>query len=293
MTRFPHLAQRLFNVPIAIRPEKAEVVMAALADRLGVAHLFRASGEAVALNPRAFYLDEDDAPPDPYRDRGYDVVAGVAIVPVTGTLVQKLGTLRPMSGMTGYDGIRQNVLQALGDAEVRAVVLDIDSPGGEVAGCFDLVDTLYAARGIKPLWAILDESAYSAAYALASAADRIIVPRTGGTGSIGVICLHVDWSEALSEAGLAVTIIQYGARKSDGAAEKPLSEAARRRFQADIDAMGELFVTTVARNRGIGTDQVRGQQAATFLGADGVAAGLADAVMAPDAAFRSLLAELA
>ncbi len=289
--KFGHLAQRLFNVPLAIHPRKAEVVMASLADRLGISRILRADGRA--LEPMAFDEDYDDyRAPGSNPRAGYDVVAGIGIIPIAGTLVQKLGTLRPYSGMTGYDGIRQNVLAALTDPEVKALILDIDSPGGEVAGCFDLVDTIYAARGAKPVWAVLDEMAFSAAYAIASAADRILVPRTGGTGSIGVIAMHVDWSEALSSTGVKVTFITYGERKADGAPEKPLAPEALARFQSDIDTMGEMFVQTVARNRTIPADQVRDTQAATYLGADGVAIGLADEVMAPDAAFRALLATL-
>jgi signal peptide peptidase SppA len=296
MNRLPHLAQRMFNVPVAIAPAKAEVIIAALADRLGVAHMFRANGEPVALVPMAF--DDDGEVLFSTRDhdrgdKGYDVVEGVAVIQVCGTLVQKNGYLRPYSGMTGYDGIRQNLLTALYDPAVKAIALDIDSPGGEVAGCFDLADEIFRARGEKPIWGILNEIAYSAAYAIASACDRITVPRTGGTGSIGVVCCHVDWSKALAGAGIAVTFIQYGARKTDGAAEKPLSDEALLRFQADIDELGELFIDTVARNRGIAASTIRAMEAATYLGQGGVSLGLADAVMAPDAAFRELLDSLA
>jgi signal peptide peptidase SppA len=181
---------------------------------------------------------------------------------------------------------------ALGDPDVRAIMLDIDSPGGEVAGCFDLVDAIYDARGRKPIWAVLTESAYSAAYAIASAADRIIVPRTGGTGSVGVICMHVDISQALSKAGIDVTLIHYGAKKADGNEFNPLSKDALSRFQSDVDKMGEIFVKTVARNRDLKTAVVRDTEAGTFLGAAGVEIGFADAVMAPDEAFASLLDEL-
>ncbi|CAB3783254.1 hypothetical protein LMG28688_01610 [Paraburkholderia caffeinitolerans] len=293
MTNFPHLATRLFNVPIAILPHKAEIVMAALADRFGIAQLFREDGTALALadgGARAFLGEFDDG--EPARYRPYDVAEGVARIPVEGTLVHKLGTLHPFSGMTGYDGIRALLSMALGDDEVRAIMLDIDSPGGEVAGCFDLCDAIYGARGRKPIWSVLTESAYSAAYAIASATDRIIVPRTGGTGSVGVICMHVDMSQALSRAGIDVTLIQYGARKADGNEFNPLSKDALRRFQADVDAMGEIFVRTVARNRDLKTAAVRDTEAGTFLGADGVDIGFADAVMAPDEAFASLLEEL-
>lgn len=291
--QFAHLAQRLFNVPLAIHPGKAEVVMAALAERLGISRIVRANGQII--DPMAFDGDDDDfdfssAGENPRA--GYDVIKGVAVIKVQGTLVQKLGTLRPWSGMTGYDGIRQNFLMALTDPEVEAIMFDIDSPGGEVAGCFDLVDAIYEGRGEKPIWSILSESAYSAGYAIASAADRIIVPRTGGTGSIGVITMHVDWSKALTNMGVQVTFITYGERKADGAAELPLSKEAFERFQADINTMGELFVNTVARNRALPADKVRETQASTYLGASGVDMGLADMVMPPDAAFRALLKTL-
>jgi signal peptide peptidase SppA len=282
---YPHLATRLFNTPLAIAPGKVEIIMAALADRFGLARLFRPDGEVLAFD------GEFDAG-EPADERAYEVLQGVAIIPVQGTLVQKLGTLHPYSGMTGYDGIRANVSAALADPGVRAIVLDIDSPGGEVAGCFDLADALYAARRIKPVWAILTERAYSAAYALASACGRVIVPRTGGTGSIGVIVAHVDFSRALTDAGIAVTLITYGARKSDGHECLPLSDAAYARIQADVNTVGDLFVGTVARNRGLSVAQVRDTQADTFLGAAGVEAGLADAVMAPDEALGALLAIL-
>jgi signal peptide peptidase SppA len=285
---FAHLAQRLFNVPLAIHPGKAEVVMAALSERLGISRIVRMDGHAIA----GAWDDEGFNAPGNNPRAGYDLVAGVAVIQVSGTLVQKLGTLRPYSGMTGYDGIRQNLLMAVSNPDVKAIVLDIDSPGGEVAGCFDLVDTIYRARGSKPIWAIIDEMAFSAGYAIASAANHITVPRTGGTGSVGVIAMHVDWSQALTNAGLKVTFITFGDRKADGAAELPLSPEALARFQADMDTMGELFVSTVARNRSLDPAKVRATQASTYLGTTGVEMGLADAVMAPDAAFRALVETL-
>lgn len=286
--RFAHLAQRMFNTPLALHPAKAEVIMASLAERLGLTQVVNVNSDTLASAMESPY-----AAPGRNPRAGYEVVEGVAIIPIQGTLVQKLGTLHPYSGMTGYDGIRQNFLMALADDAVSAIMLDIDSPGGEVSGCFDLVDTIYSARGAKPIHAILNESAYSAAYAIASAADRITVPRTGGTGSIGVIWMHVDWSQALADGGFRVTFITHGESKADGHPEIPLSKEARQRFQDDIDAMGELFDKTVARNRGLTEKAVRETQAKTYLGAEGVRLGLADTVAAPDAAFRALLQELA
>jgi signal peptide peptidase SppA len=279
---FPHLASRLFNVPLAITPGKIEIVMAALADRFGLARLFRADGTLRALDT----LDLD--PGEPADDRPYCVINGIAVIPIQGTLVAKLGCLQPYSGMTGYDGIRANLSMALADGSVRAIVLDVDSCGGEVAGCFDLVDAIYGARGVKPLWAILSECAYSAAYAIASACDTVTVPRTGGTGSVGVIVAHVDFSRALAAQGITVTLITSGVRKSDGNEFEPLAEEARTSIQADVNEVAELFFATVARNRGIPAARIRAAQGATFLGAAGVTAGFADVVMAPDEALYTL-----
>jgi ClpP class serine protease len=225
----------------------------------------------------------------------YEVVEGVAIIPVKGVLVHRVGPwawLAEMFGIQGYDQIRLKFMQAVADEGVDAVLLDVDSCGGDVAGCFDLVDTIYACREIKPIRAILDESAYSAAYALASAAGRITVPRTGGTGSVGVIAMHVSIEEALKQIGFAVTLITKGARKADFSEFTALSDEALARIQADVDTTGALFDETVARNRGLAVKAVRDTQAGTYQGAAGVQVGFADEVAAPDAAFRALLKEL-
>lgn len=280
----PHLAQRLFNTPLAIHPNKAEVIMAAVMDRFGISRI-----EAALAMEDDDYVYDGSRPRKTRRDFGYDNVAGIAVLPICGTLVQKLGSLRPYSGMTGYDGIRQAFLSAMADPDINGICLDIDSPGGEVAGCFDLVDEIYYARGEKPIHAILSENAYSAAYAIASAADRICVPRTGGVGSVGVITMHIDWTQRIKEDGLKVTIVTFGDRKAEGSPYRELSETALAAIQQDINVMGGLFVDTVARNRGVSAKTIKNTQAACFMAADGVALGLADEVCTPDAAFSKLL----
>ncbi|WP_342705151.1 S49 family peptidase [Burkholderia arboris] len=291
MKNYPFAAARVFDVPLAIHPSKGQVIAKALASRFGISDVEFAGAAPLIVKPMA-YDDWDDGPSGQRAETPYDLEQGVAVIDVSGTLVQRSSNLRPYSGMLGYNAIRHNFIEALNDKDVKAIALSIDSPGGEVAGCFDLADLIYESRSIKPTLAILNECAYSAAYALASACEQITVPRTGGTGSVGVICMHLDQSKAIDKAGLTVTIIKYGDRKADGNQFSPLSKEALERFQADVDEMGELFVTTVARNRNLSADVVRKTQATTFLGAAGVEIGFADAVMAPDEAFRSLLAEL-
>ena len=286
--QFPHLLQRVLNAPLALRLDKAEIVLAALAQRLGT---------PITLNGRNLALDGDDGldigPEAEETPKGYDLVGGkIAVIYVAGTLVHKLGSLRPWSGMTGYNGIRANLNAALDDNRVKGIVLDVDSPGGECAGCFDLADTIFAARKEKPIWAICSESAYSAGYALASAASKVIVPRTGGVGSIGIICMHVDLSRGLSKAGIAVTLLKYGDNKDNFAETAPLSKKAFDAAMADINTMGAMFDALVARNRGIAAAKVKSYQAGTFMGARGQAAGLADAIMPPDRALREFLKTL-
>lgn len=289
--RFAHLATRLFNTPLIINPAKAEIVVAALSERLGVTQIVRLNGDMIAARPMVME-DEDDTivfeGRSRERDNGYDMAGGIARIEVEGTLVAKLGSMRPFSGMTGYDGIRQAFVRAQHDDTVKGIVLEIDSPGGEVAGCFDLCDTIFSFRGNKPVWAILNEGAFSGGYALACVCDKILLPRTGGTGSIGVVWMHCDFSQMLSKEGVKVTFIKRGARKADGSPEIPLSEEALAIYQAQVDEIGEIFEGLVGKARGLSTAAIRGMEAATFQGAQSVKLGLADEVMAPDAAYRAM-----
>lgn len=288
MHRLPLLAQRVLNTPLMIHPGKAEVILHALGERFGVN----------TIAPGAFASwddDADDQAPEPKSPwlTGYQLVDGAAIIAVEGTLVHKNGgAMRPYSGMTGYDGLSAALRNALADDAVGGIVLEVDSYGGEVSGCFDLADEIYAARGSKPIHAILTETACSAAYALASAADRIVIPRTGICGSIGVIAVMVEMSQMMKREGVTANIIQFGARKADGNPFQALPPEARARFQAQIDHVGDLFVSTVARNRRIAAKAVRNTEAGCFTAEEALELGLVDAILPPQAAFEQLLAEI-
>jgi signal peptide peptidase SppA len=289
---------QLLSEPMLILPQKASTMLEAW-QRLG---LERHSNELVRLRPLAEVLGER-APPDPLAfsieaaDRGdrkpYQVVQGVAVIDIKGVLMHEVSFWGWLFGdEMGYPTIREALMIAKADPEVRGIALDVNSPGGMVSGCFDLADTMYEMRDEKPVWAIIDESCYSAAYALASTADRIILPRTGGIGSVGVITMHVDITKALDEMGVKVTTIQYGKRKSDSYPTTPLSKDARERMQAEIDVLGQMFVDLVARNRGIDASTVRETEAGCFLGEAGVEVGFADAVMPVDQAISELIEEV-
>ena len=202
---------------------------------------------------------------------------GTAVIPVAGPLQRaESATAR------GYDGIRRDFDQVLTDPNVKRVIFRINSPGGPVHGLFDLTDHLYEKRGIKPTAAVIDDIAGSAGYAIASAADKVLIGRTGRAGSVGSIALHIDQSKALERAGIKVTEIVAGERKTDGSPYRPLSAAARARTQAEIDNANQIFVATVARNRNLDPQDVAAQQAGLYMGHKAVEAGLADRVVNVD-----------
>ena len=154
---------------------------------------------------------------------------------------------------------------------------------------FDLADLVFEARSLKPVWAVADEEAFSGAYAIASAAERLIVPRTGGLGSIGVVAVHVDRSARDAMEGFRTTTVYAGAAKNDFNPHETLKDGARQTLQAEVDRVYHLFVETVARNRGLTADAVRATEARLFFGEDAVRAGLADEV----GTLRDALAALA
>ncbi len=177
---------------------------------------------------------------------------------------------------------------------MRGIALEIDSHGGEVAGCFDLADRIRAVRKAKPVQAFVCDHAYSAAFALASQAEKVIVPRAGGVGSIGVICLHADFSQQLEDMGIRVTVISAGAHKADGNPYEPLPDDVRGALQAEMENLRRIFAETVGEGRGkaLTAEAALKTEAACFLGADAVSAGLADEVANPREAFERFVAQV-
>ncbi|WP_051553952.1 S49 family peptidase [Desulfobulbus elongatus] len=270
------IAELLFNRPLMIAKEKLDVLLHVFGQRAGIDLIGLPAVEAVAMDDRA-------------RARaGYQVHNGIGIIGIHGPLMHRVLAMDfPSGGPTTYADIRRAFDTALADDGVQGIVLDLDSPGGEVNGAFDLADHIFQARGIKPLTAVINESAFSAAYLLASAADKIVVPRTGVAGSIGVIATHADFSRAEDAAGITVTHIFAGARKADFSPHRPLDAEAARVLQEMVDGTYDLFVETVARNRGLSTGEVRDTQAAIFEGHKAVTARLADEVAAVDRAIAT------
>lgn len=204
-----------------------------------------------------------------------DSEGGIAVIEISGPLVSRpSGWCSPLS----YSEIAAAFAGALADGNVSAIVLRIDSGGGEASGCFDLADMIHAARGQKPMTAVIDDRACSAAYAIASACDEIVLSRTACVGSVGVVAYHEDRSGADRMAGVVVEYVYAGAHKIDGNPHGPLTDQARAAVQAEVGRLYEMFVEAVARNRGLSVEAVQATEAGVYFGADAVAAGLADRV---------------
>jgi len=274
MTVLPHLAARLFGVPLAIHRPKLDVILSVLGTRIGLTDMVVPADYAPTTRPLS------------------PATGKVAVIPIHGTLVRRTSGLEAASGLASYTDIAAQIDAALASPDVAAILLDVDSPGGESGGVFDLADRIRATAQVKPVWAVANDIAFSAAYALASAASRVFVARTGGVGSIGVIAMHVDQSVKDAKDGLHYTAVFAGERKNDLNPHEPISDAAHAVLKAEVDRIYGLFVETVARHRRLDADAVRATEAGLFFGDAAVASGLADAVGGFDDALAQLNASL-
>lgn len=181
----------------------------------------------------------------------------VAILPLRGVIANRMSMFDDISGGTSAEGFSRQFQSAVRDDGFKAIVIDVDSPGGAVSGADELSSMIYAARGTKPIVAHVNANCASAAYWIASAADEVVVTPTGAVGSIGVIGIRDDISKALDTAGIKRHLITAGRFKRDGQPFEPMTDDETARWQAKVDARYEMFIKAVARNRGVDIEAVR------------------------------------
>ena len=266
-----HLASRLIGTPLLIARPKLDVILSVLGPRLGLPEMNMAF-------PMAAQKMASTALP-----------TGIAVIPVVGTLVKRVMGIDAASGLTSYDEIGARLDAALADPKIAGILLDMDSPGGEAGGVFELAERVRAASRMKPVWAHANDVAYSAAYAIAAAGERLTLSQTAGVGSIGVIALHVDQSVKNAKDGLNYTAIFAGGHKNDFSPHEPLTPQATTALQTEVDRLYTIFTSQVASMRCLDRDAVCATEAGVYFGEHAVAAGLADAVMP----FDQVLAEFA
>jgi len=212
--------------------------------------------------------------------RPYTVVNGVLQIPVRGVLLHDF-PYQFWDYATGYKYIERAFMRGIEDPAVTGIAFVIDSPGGEVAGCFDAADRMVAAK-TKPVRSFAHEGAYSAAFAMACVGDHIVVSRTGGVGSVGVVTSHADYSKYMEKFGVKITFIHAGKYKVEGNPYEPLAADAKERIQAHIDELYGVFVAFVAKQRSMSDEAVRATEALCYSATEAKSVGFADSIGALD-----------
>lgn len=268
LAQYTHLQALLFHVPLACTEARIDQVVGAIGPRL----LGLAAKDDAAVDLRADLFG--DSMPDA---KDVEVTPdGVAVVPIRGTLTPRAGAFDAMSGMVSYEQTVALVNAVAADPRVKGIVLAFDSPGGAVSGVTEAAAAIAAIE--KPVYAVADHQATSAAYWLAAQSAKLFVPATGVVGSIGVYAVRLDATAADKEAGLAYTFVRSGDRKGDGSPHKPFTKGEKDDLQRIVDQSAALFFTAIAKARGLSVEDIRGLEGAAFIGQDAVDLGLADSV---------------
>lgn len=290
MPKTSRLLTALSKRPLAIRREMGDAVGAALTEHFDLEAIgaqLRAAGltslstrSAGAIQAEVLILDKDKPTEHPVLLVGgsnRSLGGAVAVIPVYGMILHRVAWCG-----TSTQGLRNAIGQCLQDSQIGAILLEFDSPGGTVDNVPETADFIYTmkGRGSKPIGAIVNTEACSAAYWLAAQCDEILVAPSGLVGSIGVYMMHVDYSQANEKMGFAPTYIFFGEHKVDGNPDQPLSESARLTLQGQVNQTGQQFVAAVARGRNVPPATVLSKfgQGLTFLAADAVKLGLADEI---------------
>lgn len=241
MSGLRRVVEAALTTPWAILPDKLGTIADVIAFQ-------SAGGSLTAEEIRARIGETDKRMPS----QG----AGVAVLPLHGVVGHRMSQMDDISGGISTEKFAGWFRAAMSDPAVGAIVLDIDSPGGTVAGVQELAELIFAARGQKPVVAIANAMAASAAYWIASAAEEVWVTPSGDVGSIGVFAMHRDLSKAMEREGISTTVIKAGKFKAEGLPHEALSAEAREAMQERVDAMFQTFLASVARFRGVDTDRV-------------------------------------
>ena len=234
-----------------------------------------------------FLFDEEKSEAKPY-----EIKDGVATINIQGPLMKKAsGFIARILGIKGMDKIGDDFKAALADDEVEGIFLNVESPGGTVAGTATLADIIYAGRGQKPILAFADSTMTSAAYWIGSSADSVVMSdNTTRIGSVGVVAVHQELSKAAEKAGVKFTVFSSGKFKAAGNEFEALSAKDKAYIQGTIDFYKNRFVEAISRNLNVPASSLNKDivEAKIFLGQQGIDAGLAREILTRDQALARL-----
>jgi|GEM_PF-768249 len=270
--KYAHIIAEFYSRVWALRPEKLHAINELIR--------MRADGQKFTAEELRERIGAGPTSPRPRAS----TPGTLAMIPVLGVISHRMNLMADISGGTSIEQLTAQIRAALADPAVKAIVLDVDSPGGSVDGVAELASEIFEARGQKKIIAIANGMAASAAYWLASAADEFVVTPTGAVGSIGVFAAHQDLSKALEAEGVKISLISAGKYKTEGNPYEPLSDEARAEMQSKVDAFYGMFSKAVARYRGATPADVRSGfgQGRMVMAADAVRENMADRVATLD-----------
>jgi capsid assembly protease len=244
--RYPHVLRAIRETPWAVREETLAVIEEIIA--------LRASGERLTAEEIQARIG---GPPPSGRGPSY-TAGSVTVLPLFGVIFPRANLVTAMSGATSLQQFHGAFQDALEDGS-RAILIDVDSPGGTIDLVPEVAAAIRAARGEKPIWAIANTHADSAAYWLAAQTDRVIVTDSGEVGSIGILSAHQDRSGMEEKLGVKTTLVTAGKYKGERSPFEPLSDEAREAIQERVDEHYAMFVADVARGRGVTAKTVRSE----------------------------------
>lgn len=237
-------------------------------------------GKPLMLEPRNFELLSLYKEKQPiFKNLKHSIKSNVertAIKPIHGILTKKPGVFDEMFRMKSYEQIEEQITQGLADSSIETIILEIDSPGGEVNGIFDLADFIYSAREKKRIIAIANDDAYSAAYVIASSAEKIFLTRTSKVGSIGVIASHTDQSEWDENQGIKYATVLAGSRKNDLNPHETITSESLENLKSEVNRLYGMLVELIARNRNLSVEAIKSTEAGLYFGEKAIEMGLAD-----------------
>ena len=270
MSKFSHLSSLVFNKPLMVTQDYAETIAVVLSDRLNL--------DVEGLQIKSDAKDQRVATTN----------KGVAVIPIVGSMSHRSTGIEAMSGMTSYTTLQKQFEAAFNDPNVGSILMDIDSPGGSVAGAFDFRDYLMSKKGTKPVYALARDAMCSAAYLIGSTADKVYATQTARVGSIGVVAMHTDASGKMEKEGLKPTFISAGKFKTAGNPYEKLEGEKLKYLQDSVDESYDMFINAVADARGIDKKAIRDTEARVYGGKKAVEIGLADGIRT----YESVLAEM-
>ena len=226
------------------------------------------------------------------RQTGMVRNAGViGVLPLMGTIGHRMGSLESSSGGVSSEAFARDFDRMVNDPSIGAILIDINSPGGTVSGATELSKRIFDARAIKPIEGIVNSMAGSAAIWIGSSVSRLHITPSGTAGSVGIVAVHKDASASDEQSGVKFTVLTSSEHKAEANPHAPLSEDAKENILRDMDAFHNMFVSDLARNRGVSKLAVKRDfgEGRMLLAPAALAAGMVDSI----ATFDEVVAKLA